>query len=543
MKPNDALREALLALPPLLAAHVRLTVLALLAGVVISLPLAILIARRPWSRSVVLTTVGIIQTIPGLAMLALMVPLLASLSLLLKSVSGREFSALGFAPVFLALMLYSMLPIIRNTVEALKGIDGDLLEAARGLGMTASQSLWRVELPLASPLILAGVRTSAVWVVGTATLATPVGQRCLGNAIFQGLQTRDWVSVVTACIAAAGLAVLLDRLFGWLEAATRQRSLRSLSLATAALTVVIGLGWFADAIPTRASAGNRSMIDPVPRSSDKSQSHTEHPTVRIGAKTFTEQYLLAELMSLAVRDAGFQVEKVESLGSSLIFDALLQGRIDCYIEYTGTLWTSVLKRSRGAPGWRVSAEVEGWLAREYGIRCLGALGFENAYALAMPRAKANAWGVHSIADLSRVGRDWSVGGDYEFFGRGEWAALRSLYSLQPSRTISYDPSFLYTAAARGDVDVISSYSTDGRIQSFDLIVLDDPKDAVPPYDAVILVRPGADQAEWLPALERLVGSLDLPTMQRFNGLVDREQDKLPVSEAARRMWEQVQLRK
>src|SRR6202012_4766319 len=130
---------------------------------------------------------------------------------------GFEFRALGFLTAMLALALYSMLPILRNTIVGLTGLDPAIIRAARATGMTPWQSLWHVELPLAEPVIMAGIRPAAVWVIGTATLSTPIGQTSLGNYIFTGLQTENWVLVLFGCIAAALLALVIDQLLALME--------------------------------------------------------------------------------------------------------------------------------------------------------------------------------------------------------------------------------------------------------------------------------------------------------------------------------------
>ena len=192
-------------LPHLLSGHVLLSLAAIFVGMAISVPLGIYAAPRPRLAGGVLNIAGVIQTIPGLALLALMVPLLGGM--------------IGYWPAFLALMLYSILPILRNTIVGLQGIEPGVREAARGLGMTETQRLWRVELPLSLPVIVAGLRTSVVWVVGAATLATPVGASSLGNYIFAGLQTRNWLSVLFGCVFAAGLAIVFDQMIRLLEIA------------------------------------------------------------------------------------------------------------------------------------------------------------------------------------------------------------------------------------------------------------------------------------------------------------------------------------
>ena len=164
------------------------------------------------------------QTVPGLALLALFYPLLLALAALSLSWFGFGFSAFGFLPAVLALALYSMLPVLRNTITGLQGVDPAILEAAQGVGMTPRQSLFMVELPLALPVMMAGIRTAAVWVIGTATLSTPIGQTSLGNYIFAGLQTQNWVFVLFGCLAAAVLALAVDQLLALIENGLRDRS-------------------------------------------------------------------------------------------------------------------------------------------------------------------------------------------------------------------------------------------------------------------------------------------------------------------------------
>ncbi|MDR3509762.1 MAG: ABC transporter permease, partial [Caulobacteraceae bacterium] len=221
MSPRIAAAFALL--PGYLGQHVLLSAAALALGLVLSLPLAIAAARGPRLRWVVLTLAGTVQTIPSLALLALFYPLLLALSALTRAWFGVGFSALGFLPSLLALTLYSMLPILRNTVAGLNGVDPAIVEAARGVGMTERQRLVLVELPLAAPVIMAGVRTAAVWTIGAATLATPVGQTCLGDYIFSGLQTEDWVLVLFGCVSAALLALVADQLLALIESGAARR--------------------------------------------------------------------------------------------------------------------------------------------------------------------------------------------------------------------------------------------------------------------------------------------------------------------------------
>jgi osmoprotectant transport system permease protein len=503
--------ELLAQLPGYFGAHVLLTTFALLAAISISLPLGIVCVRSSF-RSIVLGAASVLQTIPGLALLALMVLALRSF---------------GFWPAFAALVLYGLLPILRNTLTGIEGVDADVVDAARAMGMTDRQVLVEVELPLALPVIVAGIRTAAVWIVGIATLSTPVGQPSLGNYIFAGLQTRNFQSVLLGCVCAAFLAVTLDLILGALERASRKREKKRGVLAITALAAMLGFGVAAPAFGPRA---------PTPPAAPATPETSDTPvarTLRVGAKTFTEQYILASLLQERLQKAGFAVERLDSLGSTIVFDALVQNRIDVYVDYTGTIWANHMKRDTVAPAWRVEREVCGWLAATHGVRCLGALGFENAYALAMRRDRAAALGIRSIDDLAKHATELEIGGDYEFFQRPEWTKLKQSYGLAFSRTQSFDPSFMYTAVSERAVDVISAFSSDGRIAALDLVVLSDPRHAFPPYDAILMVGPlAANDDRVASALLPLVNHIPVANMREANWLVDREKNKKSPRDAA-----------
>jgi osmoprotectant transport system permease protein len=221
-------------------------------------------------------------------------------------------------------------------------------------------------------------------------------------------------------------------------------------------------------------------------------------------------------MEQRLRDAGLRVARREGLGSSVIFNALAAGEIDAYVDYTGTIWANQMQRNDVRPRAQVLAEMTRWLHDRHAIGVVGALGFENAYALALSRRRAEALGVKSIADLARHAPNLSVAGDYEFFGRPEWAALRDAYGLRFREQRQMQAEFMYPAAAK-DVDVISAYTSDGRVAQYDLLVLDDPKGALPPYDAVLLVSPRrAGDTKFLAALQPLIGTIDVTMMRDAN---------------------------
>ncbi|MBS0528907.1 MAG: ABC transporter permease/substrate-binding protein [Proteobacteria bacterium] len=506
--------EALGHLPDYLGNHVRVSVTALALGLAVSFPLALIARNRPVLRGVLLGLASIVQTVPGLALLALFYPLLLALASLSLQWFGVSFSAFGFLPAVLALALYSMLPVLRNTITGLQGVDTALTEAAQGVGMTPRQSLTMVELPLALPVIMAGIRTSAVWVIGTATLSTPIGQTSLGNYIFAGLQTQNWVFVLFGCAAAAILALVVDRLLALIETGLRVRSRLRVAIGIIGIAALV----LATLIPSLARAKS---------------------TIIVGAKTFTEQYVMAALIAQRLEAAGLSATTREGLGSSVIFDALASNDIDVYVDYSGTLWTNQFHKTGIKPREELLADLRTTLARQH-ITLLGELGFENAYALVMPKQRADELNIHSIADLASHAGTMSIAGDYEIFSRPEWAGLQKAYGLRFRQQRQMQPDFMYAAVASGEVDVIAGYTSDGLIAKYGLTVLDDPKHAIPPYDAIVLLAPRrAGDGALRAALQPLLGKIDIATMREANLRASGNDAESSPAAVARWLWEKI----
>jgi osmoprotectant transport system permease protein len=506
---DERITDVLSVLRDYTSQHVLLSAAALALGVAVSLPLAVLASRRPRLREIVLAVASLVQTIPGLALLALFYPLLLGLSALTTRLFGTSVPALGFLPAVLALTVYSMLPILRNGVTGLLGVDEAYREAADGVGMTGRQKLLRVELPLAAPVIMAGIRTAAVWTIGMATLSTTVGQSSLGNFIFSGLQTENWIAVLIGCAAVVALALVVDWALGRIEAAAVGR--RTAPLVTGLAVLAAGIA--AAALPVGASQGRAYVI---------------------GAKNFSEQLILAELMAERLEAAGQRVTRKEGLGSAVIFRALAGGDIDAYVDYSGTLWTNMLGRTDSVSREEMLNALTPILHERYGVTVLGALGFENAYTLAMKPGRAAENGIATIAELAPLTPRFRLGTDLEFLSRPEWAMLRRAYGLSFAEEKSYNPTFMYRAIGDGSVDVISAFSSDGRIAADNLLVLGDPKHAIPAYDAVILISPRRrNDATLRAALEPLLGAIPVERMRQANYMVDRDTDKATVREAAR----------
>ncbi|WP_420607053.1 ABC transporter permease/substrate-binding protein [Novosphingopyxis sp.] len=502
--------DAFARVPSLLAAHVELCLAALVLAMLISLPLSVWAARSRRASGVVLTVASIIQTIPALALLALFYPLL----LALRSLVGDWLTPLGFLPALMALTLYALLPIIRNAVTGLTGVDPAMVEAADGVGMTARQKLLWVEAPLAAPTIMAGIRTAAVWTIGIGTLATTIGQSSLGDLIFAGLQTQNWALVLAGCIASAGLALIVDQLLGLIQRGLAER--KKWKLWTALVLLAAGL-----------------LLALGPRLVASAGGGSDREVVTVGAKGFSEQYILARMIGTQLERAGYAVRYREGLGSAVVFQALSNGDIDVYVDYAGTIWTNEMNRAKPIPRDAMRRAIGDWAMKQHGVRLVGALGFENAYAFAVRRMDARARGLKTLDDLARLSPQLSLGADLEFLDRPEWAQVKAAYPMRFASERAYDPTFMYRALQSGQVDAISAFSSDGRIAAFDFVTLSDPEGAIPNYDAIMMVSPKhAKDQRFLDAVQPLVGAIPVDAMRAANYMVDREEDKSSPATAA-----------
>jgi len=480
---SDKLEYLLDRLPDYLGGHMLISITALVVGLALSVPLGIAASRRPKLAEWLLGIAGILQTVPTVALLAIMVPVMGG--------------AIGFAPAFVALMLYSILPILANTITGLRGIDPVLNEAARGLGMTDWQMLTRVQLPLSAPVILSGIRTATVLVVGTATLATSVGGLSLGNYIFSGLEMNDMSWTIFGCVVAALLAILLDQLVHVIEIAVGRRSKTLACVAGVGLCIVLVGGLYKPVA--------RVFAPPVPV---------------VASAPFTEQHILSEVITQLMRDAGHPVDQRQGMGETFQFIALKNNQIDCCINYTGNIWVTLMGQKGVADAETTFQQTKTFLKEKYDVECLGRLGFENAYVLAMKSDRARKEGIASIGDLSKHPGKYVVGGDMQFAQRGEWDHVCKTYNLKFKEIKQMTPTLMYGAK---DVDVLCAYLSDGRLTEHGYTTLADPKKAFPPYDAIVLLsQKGARNDALRLALEPLVNKIDLQAMRRANLRVDVE---------------------
>ncbi len=477
----------------LLLQHVVLVGASTAAAIAIGVPVGVLAARRPRLGAPVVWFANVVQTIPSLAMFGFLLPL--------PLVGG-----LGARVAIVVLILYALLPIVRTTVAGVRGVDRSLVEAGTALGMTPRQLLWQVELPLAVPSIVAGIRVAAVIGVGTATIAAAVGAGGLGEYIFRGLSMVDPTVILAGAVPAALLALAVDGTLLVGERALRRRRSVRLPLAMAAAACILILG---------ASAAGWARSAP------------RDAVIKVGSKNFTEQIILGELLAQQIeRSTGLPVERRLNLGGTFICDrALRSGDIDVYVEYTGTADTAVFKNAAETDPARVLDRVRRAYA-DGGLTLLPPLGFENTFAILVRGEDARRFSLRTIDDVAAHASSWQAGFGYEFLQRADgYPGLKVRYGLHfAAEPRAMDLSLIYRALSQKQVDLVAGDATSGLIAAYDLFMLQDNRHYFPPYDAVPVARRATllRHPEVRQALEALAGRITIDDMRKMNRAVDAE---------------------
>ena len=255
----------------------------------------------------------------------------------------------------------------------------------------------------------------------------------------------------------------------------------------------------------------------------------------IGAKSFSEQFILARLIGSRLEDAGYAVRYRDGLGSAVVYQALAEGDIDVYVDYSGTIWTNQMQRTDSQPKAAMLDTIAEWTKASHGVTMLGTLGFENSYAFAVRPQDARQKSLKTLDDLARVSSDFNFGTDVEFLERPEWRMVQDAYPIRFKDARAFSPTFMYPALASGEVDVISAFSSDGRIAANNFVVLEDSKGAVPSYEAILLLAPKrSGDDKFVAALKPLTGAITVANMREANYMVDRKDDKKTPKQAA--LW-------
>ena len=478
----------------LVSQHVQLVLIAIVVAVAIGVPTGILLTRHRALRGPVLGVANVMQTIPSLALFGFLIPL--------PFIGG-----IGARTALVALVLYSLLPIIRNTITGIMSVEPSVREAAVAMGMTDGQILRQVELPLAMGVIVTGIRVATVIAVGVTTIAAAVGAGGLGVYIFRGLRQYDNNLLLAGAVSAALLALAADALLGLLERrfkqSTRPKSVRAFrgKLAFSAVAVLVIAG----------------VVFLWGRNGDRATK------VVIGSKDFTESALLAEMVAQMLEARGVAVERRFELGGNLPHDALVSGTLDLYPEYTGTSYTAILHHDPITDPRAVYDQVKREYADKFHVEVSPPLGFENTFAILIRGAEARKLNLKTISDAAPHTNTWRAGFGQDFISRKDgYPGFSQAYGLKFAELREMDLSLTYIALSSGQVDLIAANSTDGRIATLDLFQLADDRHYFPPYEAVYLVR--QDTLARVPALReilnKLANSINTEEMRRLNYEID-----------------------
>jgi len=474
--------------------HMMLVLVSTGLAVAIGLPLGILLTRIKSLRTPVLGFANVMQTVPSLALFGLLIPI--------------SFFGIGARTAIVALALYALLPVIRNTVTGILGIEPKIREAATAMGMTGWQQLRMVELPLAMPVILTGIRVAVVISVGVATVAAAVGAGGLGTYIFRGLRQNDNNLLLAGAIASALLALICDFAIGELEKSyaigkrtSRARRIGGFALAGLLFGFTIS-GYLAGTGKASPSAG-------VSR------------TIVVGSKDFTESVILAEILAQRLERDGVTVKRQFELGGNIPHDSLLSGQIDVYPEYTGTAYTTMLKHSPITDPQAVYDQTKSEYASKFGLCLSPPLGFANDFAILVRGNVAREKRLKTISEAVPLSKDWQAGFGQDFMSRPDgYAGFAKAYGFNfAKQPREMDLSLTYRALQSGELDIIAGNSTDGLISALDLFQLEDNRHYFPPYQAVFIAR--SDKLSVLKTVfEKLTNSISTEQMRKLNYEVD-----------------------
>lgn len=481
--------------------HIELTTLALAIAIMIGVPIGILISYKRKLNKPVLAITSITQAIPSMALLGFMIP----------------FLGIGTIPAVVVVVLYSLLPIIKNTYTGITNIEESTIEAATGIGLTKSQILTKIQIPQALPIIMAGVRISSVSAVGLMTMAAFIGGGGLGYLIFSGIRTVNNYQILAGAIPACILALIVDYFFGAIEKLVTPISMQNKNYSKTKLkkerkknkiiiitTILIVILLFLHELDFTKNKEN---------------------IIRIGSKDFTEQEILCHMTSKAIENnTDIKVKKECNLGGAqVVFSALTNNNIDLYIDYAGTDYTDILKHKPISDVNKVYQTIKKEMKEKYDIEVLKQMSFNNTYALAVTKSTAKKYNLKTISDLEKVSKELIIAPTLEFINREDGLpGLEKKYGLTFKDTIGIDGSPRYTAIQNNNAQVIDAFTTDGLLKKFDLTVLEDDKNFFPPYYAIPLVR--KDILEKYPEIEEVLNELGQyltdEVMQDLNYQVD-----------------------
>lgn len=462
-----------------------LTLRGLGMGLLLGIPAGLALTRLPRLASPVIAALGVVQTVPSLVLLGLSIPLLG----------------IGQPPALFAAVLYSLFPVVQNTYVGVNQVSPAVRDAARGMGMTRLQTLWNVELPLAFPVILAGIRTGAIYASSMIVIGAYIGAGGLGDYVYRGISRDDYGLILLGAIPILALTLVLFLGLGGVERLARKNAGAGMAIGCGLIVLMSAYGGYEFA---------KQALQP------------RRTHIVIGAKDFTEGQILAEIVKQAIEEhTGLRAEIRSNLGTNVIFKAIQSGEIDLYPEYTGVLLTSKEALDLPIPEDRstITALVRREMEARHGLLLLEPFGLNNVYAPSVTKETARRYRLKNISDLRRVPH-LRVVIDLSFLTRPDgWAGLVEKYELRFDKPpTQVGPDLLYRALEQQEADVVIGYATDWQIQSLDLVLLGDDRGYFPSYHGAPLVRAALlkRHPEIREALNALAGKIDDAAMRRLN---------------------------
>lgn len=464
--------------------HIQISFIALFFAVIISIPLGIYISRHKKAAEGIIGITSVIQTIPSLALLGILIPLFG----------------IGKVPAIIALVAYALLPILRNTYTGIKEIDPSLIEAAQAMGMNSRKRLIKVEIPLAMPVIMAGIRTAMVLIISTATLAALIGAGGLGDLILLGIDRNNPNLILVGAIPAAILAILFDYLLKKFEGLSYKKAM--ISVGTIGLLA--------------------ALIILIPLMDQKDEK------IVIAGKLGSEPEILMNMYKILIEEeTDLQVELKPGLGkTSFVFNALQSESIDIYPEFTGTAISEFLKETAVSTDRKeVYNQAKEGMYEQFQMVMLEPMQYNNTYTLAVPNEFAEQHGLSKISDLKGIEDKINAGFTLEFSDREDgYLGIQSLYGIQFPNLVTMEPKLRYVAVESGEVNLVDAYSTDSELQLYNLKVLEDDQHLFPPYQGAPLLREETTEKypEIVDALNRLAGKITDDEMREMNYQVNVE---------------------
>ncbi|KOP80376.1 glycine/betaine ABC transporter permease [Lysinibacillus sp. FJAT-14745] len=465
--------------------HIQISFIALFFAVVIAIPLGIYLTNKKKIAESIIGISAVLQTIPSLALLGLLIPLFG----------------IGKVPAIIALVVYALLPILRNTFTGINEVDPSLKEAAMAMGMNTRKRLVKVELPLAMPVIMAGIRTAMVLIVGTATLAALIGAGGLGDIILLGIDRNNTALIILGAVPAAILALVFDFLLKKLESLSFKKTMTALSIISVVALIMI--------------------IFPLLNFKDQEE-------IVIAGKLGSEPEILINMYKLLIEDeTDLKVQLKPGLGkTSFVFNALKSGSIDIYPEFTGTAISEFLKEEAINNNQEdVYHQAKEGMMNKFGMVMLRPMKYNNTYALAVSKEMAETYHLQTISDIKPIQDSIKAGFTLEFNDRKDgYLGIQKRYGITLSNITTMEPKLRYQAIESGNIDVLDAYSTDSEIRQYNMQVLTDDQQLFPPYQGAPLLREETlkKYPEIETALNKLANQITDDEMREMNYQVNVE---------------------